>query len=252
MKRKARHPRIVSDNRDYFLNIAKSIDNGGYFKEAFGWYKEVCLLPVCERSYLMLVTAAAAFAFSVTVINLQILGASSSSIPFTVKVEQGSSMAHYTHRLSDDIEESPQLSVANFMVATYVESTESYSPDLQQSQNFAAQFRKIKTMSSKDIFSSYRAYMSPLNPNSPLKRYQDHTRREIEINSIEYSNNYLFSTHATVRFTAREYSVKDPAAQPAVSRWTADLHFHLSDIESIARSGAPIKFQVTSYTTRKQ
>jgi type IV secretory pathway component VirB8 len=238
--------------RQHYLEVARLIDSGAYFREGMEWYKQISLTPVCERSYVALLLAAACFAVAVTVINLQLLGETVIRTPFAVETEQGSSAAYYMTRLSSDSKENPQLSVANFMIAGYVQTKEGYGPKLLTAQGYASRYRKIKTMSSKNIYNRYRAYMSQLNPTSPLRKYFDHTKREIEVYSIEYSNNYLYSTHAKVKFRAKEISVANPDNKPAVSDWTADLHFRLSDVESIARSGAPIKFQVTSYTVRKK
>lgn len=244
--------RVSERDKPYFLEIAERIDNDGYFREAREWYKFSNLLPICERSYMVLILAAVCFALAVTIINLKLIGETVIRTPFAVGVEQGANVAYYMTRLSDDMKENPQLSVANFMIESFVETREGYTPKLQTPQGYASRYRKIKTMSSKNIYNRYRAYMSQLNPVSPLRKYSNHTEREIDVYSIEYSTDYLYSTHAKVKFTSREIPLRGKDRTIKTDRWEADLHFRLSDVVSIARSSAPIKFQITSYSVRKQ
>ena len=253
MERNSKHPADIQRNRDHYLDVARSIDDRSYFKEGLDWYKEICLMPVCERSYLIIVTVAACFAFAVTVINMQLIADNTEKIPLVVDVKESSNDGYYTKKLSDDIEESPQLSVADFMIRSYIQAMESYSPDLKDNDNMAARLRTVKTMSSKNIFNKYRSYMSMLNTKSPLRRYNTHTSRQADVYAIEYSRDYLFNAHASVyyRVTETPLTPESKLEKPVTTRWVADLHFRLSDVESIARSEAPIKFQVTTYTSRE-
>ncbi|MET0154518.1 MAG: VirB8/TrbF family protein [Rickettsiales bacterium] len=244
--------RVSEHEKSYFLDVARRIEDGRYFNDAREWYKFSTLLPICERSYAALILAAVCFAFAVTMINVNLIGETIIRTPFAVGVEQGSNVGYYMTRLSDDSKENPQLSVANFMIGSFVETKEGYSPKLMTPQGYASRYRKIKTMSSKNIYNRYRAYMSQLNPSSPLRKYGNDFTRDIEVYSIEYSNNYLYSTHAKVQFLSKEIPIKGKDRKIKTDEWVADLHFRLSDVVSIARSSAPIKFQVTSYTVRKK
>lgn len=253
MKLHENHLDKNQDRRQYYMEVAKSVDNGAYFKEGMNWYKEICLLPVCERSYLIILTSVACFILATTILNTQMVSGKLDEIPLIVDVEENSDLSYYPHKLSKDLKESPQLSIANFMIRTYVTSMESYSPDFLENENMVTHLRKIKTSSSKNIFNQYRSYMSTLNRNSPVKLMSDHTGRDVEIYGIQYNKDYLFNAHATVTFRVRQYPITDDSQleKEVFSNWQADIHFRLSDIETIARSEAPIKFQVTSYTTRE-
>jgi len=238
--------------RSHYLSVADKIDNGSYFDESWTWYTSMSLTPIAERSYMSIVCLFILLASTITFINYQLLGEINTSIPFLIKTPHGSNDFYNIKRLSDDIKESPQRSIADFMITDFLQIREGYHPkDYENGDFFSPRARKIKIMSSKQIYNQYRAYMSQLNPNSPLERYGDHTQRIIDVADISYDSTFFNSTYAHIRFTAKEISLTDPTAKPKFSNWQASIYFRLSDIASIFDSGAPVKFQVTDYRIQK-
>ncbi|MDB2414650.1 VirB8/TrbF family protein [Rickettsiales bacterium] len=223
--------------------IAKKIENGSYFEDAYDWYSHKYLLPIVERSYILIVAAVIGVAFFHIIINLQSFASSVDQPPVIIYVDNSTDEFSYIHPISK-ADEDPQQAVIRHVISDYIKTREEYIPSKMYGKNYKAIVRKIKSTSTKSLLNEYKNYMSKLNPNSPFVRYKDHIKRTIKIKKFRFLNDSITSGKARAIIEAKEFG---GGKKPSTTLWSILVHFRAPNVSVIAKTGAPLRFLVTYY-----
>ncbi len=228
-------------------NIQRYVDSAGYFTDVREWYAYKYLLPFTLRSYMMLILIAVSIA-SYIMYQLVKQDAELKQMPFPMYAYDTVNYFPHIQPLTD-IKEPINISIARYMVGQYVKLRESYSYSDFQGENMTNALARIKTLSSLKIYRDYADYVDPeTNPDSPLIRYKDKTRRTITVKTVELFGLYDLPERAKVVFESKE---KSKTAEE-VTTWEAEINFKMLDLEKKDKDGkSNLSFTVISYTTYK-
>jgi len=243
---------------NYDKEIADKIKDGSYFTDAREWYMRQYLYPITERSFLIIVTVILVACCVFLVLNFTAIREHNSEMALPIKVDNSYDYFSVIKPIAS-YEETTQEAVARYLVNHYVTTREEYFPSEILTKEYKYRIKKMKSSSSKKVLNEYQNYMNSLNPYSPVSRYEDHTSREIAIKSFNFDGDDKTSGKVRVLFEATEIAREntdgtkmnsDDDAKIKKSLWEATVHFKLPDIETIARTGAPLRFIVKYYRAR--
>ncbi|MCE3233339.1 MAG: ptlE, partial [Rickettsiaceae bacterium] len=230
---------MLSVSNDTNKEIAEKIRDGSYYTDAREWYTRQYLYPITERTFLVIIASVVCFVFILSVANIKSLITENPIIPFPIKVENAADYFSFIKPLSQN-SENTQEAVAQHLIEDYLRTREEYIPSEMRGDKLKHKLKKIKSSSSKTVLDEYKNYMSELNPYSPVIRYGDDTTRSINIKSFKFIGNDAASGKAHITF---ESVTKKPNEEPEnKSLWEATVLFRLPDIETIAHTGAPLRF----------
>ncbi|PIR38654.1 MAG: hypothetical protein COV35_05700 [Alphaproteobacteria bacterium CG11_big_fil_rev_8_21_14_0_20_39_49] len=244
--------------------IAQKIKDGSYFNDAHEWYMQRYITVVTERSFLIILAGIFCICFILLSLNLSAIIDKTPKVPLPIEVDNSTDYFSFIKPIAKK-EETTQEAMARYFIEDYVKTREEYLPDEMYGEKFQYKMKKVKSTSSKKVLNEYMNYMNDLNPYSPVARYKDHTERAIKIRSVEFIGDDKTSGQARVLFTAtvieprtseelEEERLKEGkvTGYKKISRssWEATVHFRLPDIETIARTGAPLRFIVKYYGIR--
>lgn len=234
----------MSKNRE---EIARKVRDGSYFKDAQNWYSGKYLYPVAERAMMFLFASATIFALIPIATLVKTSVQSDNSVPVPIIVEDSTSHQAIISPLAKN-GETAQEAVAKYLISDYVKARENYSYNVMGNNDERRMLiKKIKSSSAKSVLDEYNNYMSEANPYSPLVKYKDHTKRVIDIVSVQFIDKDKASGKAKVLFKATEIS-NDGTEQK--SMWEALIHFRIPDVYTIAKTGAPLRFIAGYYRTK--
>lgn len=226
--------------------IAQKVRDGSYFKDAREWYALKYLYPASERSIICIFTVVAFVALIPIATLLKLATSSTDKLPFPIYVADSATHVSVIKPLIQGTE-TVQESVARHLIFDYVMAREEYIYSTMTSEKLKKLLKKIKSSSAKQVLNEYTAYMNENNPYSPLTLYKDHVNRLISNLSLSFLDKDKTSGRAKVIFDATEQS---PDGKSKVSTWEASIDFKLPDIETIAKSGAPLRFVVSYYRAK--
>jgi type IV secretory pathway component VirB8 len=229
---------------DSHEEIAAKIKDGSYYEDALAWYMRRFVYPVTERTYLIIISGILIFAFAISAMNISTLVGENEEIPFPIQVENSTDYFSVIKKLADS-SETTQDAVAKYLIIDYLKTREEYFYSEMRGDKLKYKIRKIKSSSSKQVVNEYQNYINDLNPYSPIARYGNQTTRAIEIRSFKFLGNDTTVGKAVVRFEAITQSRNEKEEKRRL--WEANIHFRLPDIETIARTGAPLRFLVNYY-----
>ena len=227
------------------MDIKKSVESGEYFKQAMSWYESQYLSYVAQRSIFIAVSVI--ILVNLAIVNMKILSLPSTShrVPFIKYVENSADEITRIKHLKSKKQESPQISVAKYLISKYIENYQSFNI-----KNVEEMAKYVQNQSSRKVYKQFQSHLSISNPESPVLKYQMHTRRLIDIQSISiYNNKQLIPEEAKVIFKATHYR---NGRKISIDSWEANLIFTLSDVNLVARKFTPLNFLITSIEFSKK
>ncbi len=234
---------------DVNKEVAEKIRDGSYYKDAREWYFRHYLFPVTERLYVLIIAVLVTFLFTISVQNIYALHSENEvETPIIIKAEDSTSYFSMIKPLAKK-SDSTQDAVSRYLISDYLRTREEYNyREMQEGNKLRYNLKKIKSSSSKNVLNEYRSYMNETNPYSPITRYKDHTNRAITIQSFNFTDNTSGSGKAKIIFEATEK--KRGAEAESKSLFEATVHFRLPDIETISKTGAPLRFLINYYNAK--
>jgi type IV secretion system protein VirB8 len=234
---------MVDSNKE----IAEKIRDGSYYSDAREWYMRHYLYPIGERTFMIIIAAVMCITFALSASNIKSLMTENEVIPFPINVENSTDYFSFIKPLAQG-SEGTQEAVAKYLVTDYLKTREEYFPSDLQGNKLKYKLKKMKSCSSKSVLDEYKNYINELNPYSPIARYGTNTSRSIEIKSFKFIGSDTTSGKAKITFEATTQTDNDTTTNKSL--WEATVHFRLPDIETIARTGAPLRFVVNYYKAK--
>lgn len=227
--------------------IARKIKDGSYFSDAKNWYLDKYVSPISQRSFLILLLVVCIYMGLNIYINLHILLNLNDERHFTTYANDTAENVSILRPLGSD-ETEPQIAVVRYLLKDYLITREQFIPSKMDDTHYALILKKVKSASAKSVLDEYKNYMNKLNPYSPFTRYRDGTTRNVNIINLKFLTDNLTNGKAVIRFEAVETG--PDLSKPVSSYWEALIHFRIPDIETIARTKAPLRFLVKYYHVR--
>lgn len=223
-----------------------------YFDKAKEWYVAKYL---CEFRNLLYI--AVIFIISVySAYNVYRIAAAYYTIPmvpFAIYFDDDVDNFARIKPISGDKRETISVSLARYMLAEYVVLRESYSRDLLDLANWEALLSKVRSLSSRRVFSDFIHFMNTQeNPDSPILKYRFSKKRTITIRNVDFGQlaEHSVPDSATVDFDAVVSSdngmVQSDRMKVMVEFDINDIHIRKKDMKHY--SGDPLYFMVTKYT----
>lgn len=233
--------------------IAKRIEDGRYFKDALEWYSHRYLKLASERVFLFFFVIVIGFLVLVTVSNFYSLFPTSGEVPFIIKVDEN--IDRYTAmkplltgtKTKTKTAKAVRGAVAEHLLRDYLIIREEYKNRGYEPDKLKVQHDWVRNLSSRAVYHQFKKFINTQNPESPLLKYQAHSRRQIDILSVTFEEDDDILNKATVRFQASVIR----GSEIKKSIWEAVVVFIVSDIDEISQTGLPLKFSVTYYKSRK-
>jgi type IV secretory pathway component VirB8 len=223
----------------YRLKIAQKVRSGEYFREARSMYDVTINDPMAERYVYVFITTCALMIFFIAYMAMDGLYPLQGAVP----------LIYLTHDLIEDIphvrglqrykNEDPGDALLRFLVKNYTLQREEYTI-----ASFDRNVNGVKSQSSDEVFKQFQQFIDPHNAQSPIKVYQRHSKRKVNVLSVRRSGD-----SAEVVFEA----VVDSRTDVKKSHWRANVGFQYSGIELDGNSGTvkPMKFVVTEYNSKR-
>jgi type IV secretion system protein VirB8 len=206
-------------------SIVENLYSNSYFAESRKWYLAIHILPIVERSYMLLLALIFIIAALNGLISIQTIN---HKIPyFLVPITMQDTITYQPviKPLESVIKEAtPYKAFAKYFASKYVLTRESYNYN-----NIDNQTIKIKNISTNHVAQEFKDLLDLNNPNSPLLRYQKNATRSITIKDIEFLHD---DNNVIVTFEAK---VDDPKSEtPEITYWLANISFSMSDVDDQA------------------
>jgi type IV secretory pathway component VirB8 len=251
-------PKNNSQNTRF--DIRKKILSGEYFADGLRWYDSKYNAPMAERSFLIIITIFAAMIifFSYKAI-VGILPITEQKEVYLITDDVFGSQPS-VNPLSERYSETDSA-IREFLVTDYVRARESYSVD-----SLEANYRRVRFLSTPEVFATYQDEIEPANPQSPIILYERHTTKEIRRMSIGlYSSKPensgqdeedIVPDTAQVDFTAVTVSNGE---EIGAARYRAVINFEYKGIEVMQDNAddespqevKPMEFRVTGYNLQR-
>lgn len=235
------------DMANYNREIAEMIKSGEYFRDALRWYDEKYHAPIIEKAYSVAVTAIAVVCTWFAVVGFMRFLPVEETVTLAIGVDASDTKYYTVQKLTDRIFNTNQV-LLKYLVNEYVIRREGYSI-----QSLEGDVKRLKVLSTPELFQAYRSYINPANPESPITRFERHTRRSITIKRVQYPGfeegfdaELLVPKKAVIYFTATEIS----PGKTQTTDWKATVEFAYQPVRVNQENFAvtPMEFVVTSYT----
>lgn len=232
-------------------DIADSIRDGSYYKEAHKWYTTKYMTILSERFFFIVLTLIAFATLIFAILAVTGLMPINRPVPFFYVSRDISRELPLMIPLRANQLEPINDSLRRYFVASYVVNRENYTLDKLQPQ-----YRMIQKHSDEGAFSVYRRFIDPSNPRSPITMYQRKSIKNVSvIRAIITPDATPGRYNATVDFIAKVKSF----GKEETSTWQAQLLFTYQDLtvdqtEEVTDKPlkvTPMKFTVLEYTSRE-
>jgi type IV secretion system protein VirB8 len=207
-------------------SILENLYSNSYFAEGRKWYLAIHILPIVERSYMLLLVVIFFIAALNGLISIQTINHKVPYFIVPVTMQDTINYQPVIKPLESVIKETtPYRAFAKYFASKYVLTRESYDYN-----NIDNQTIKVKNISTNHVTQGFRDLLDLNNPNSPLLRYQKNATRSITIKGIEFLDND--DNNVIVTFEAK---VDDPKKDtPEITYWLANISFSMSDVDDQA------------------
>ncbi|MCT4635717.1 MAG: type IV secretion system protein [Rickettsiales bacterium] len=231
---------------DINRSISKHIKEGKYYEDARLWYVNRFVLPMSERTYLLIVMGVYIFALMVSWYYYVNTKPAEPGITYMLPTNEISTTYAVINPVGSD-KETPQIGINKYVISNYVKTRESYYYDAKEIQN---QLRFIQNTTVGTEFLKYKSMTSDNNPNSPIMIYQDKYRRSIAVKKVDLIQSSSNTQQAMVYFQS---DLKNLASNRIVSQdFLATIDFKIENIEMLMQNNDKrLGFLVTKYHIRE-
>jgi type IV secretory pathway component VirB8 len=224
------------------LEIAEKVRSGQYFRESMGMYDDLIHDLMAERYFYVLVTVLSLLSLAIAMIAVTGLYPLERPTPFIVSSDDITEEVPRMRSLRNDPSDGVDDALMRFNISNYLTLREEYNIE-----RLDRNVRGVKAQSTAEVFAVYQTAIDPSNSDSPIKLYQRHTVKKINVLVVSIMPETQGYT-AEVLFEA----VLEGKAQIKKSRWQANISFNYTSIELDENTGKvkPPSFVVTNYSSK--
>lgn len=231
---------------DINRSISEHIKDGKYYEDARSWYVSRFVLPMSERSYLLVLMTVYICALIISWYYYTNTKPAEPGITYMLPTDEISTTYAVINPVGND-KEKPQIGINKYVISNYVKTRESYYYDATEIQD---QLNFIQNTTVGTEFLKYKSMTSDNNPNSPVMIYQDKYRRSIIVKKVDLIQSSSNTQQAMVYFQS---NLKNLASNRVVSQdFLATIDFKIENIEMLMQHGTKrLGFLVTRYNIRE-
>lgn len=231
---------------DINRSISKHVKSGKYYEDARLWYVSRFVLPMSERTYLLILMGVYIFALIISWYYYTNTNPAKPGITYMLPANEISTTYAVINPVGNDTEK-PQIGINKYVISNYVETRESYHYNAAEIQD---QLHFIQNTTVGTEYLKYKSMTSDNNPNSPIMIYQDKYRRSIVVQKVELIQSSSRIQQAMVYFQS---NLKNIASNRVVSQdFVATIDFKIDNIEMLMQNDAKrLGFLVTKYNIRE-
>jgi type IV secretory pathway component VirB8 len=229
---------------DISRSISQYVKSGKYYEDTRTWYVNRFIMPVSERSYLMILTA---FYMVVLLIGFYYYGNTNPAAPqvgYLVFTNDISKTYSVVNSPGDD-KNTPQARLTKYILESYVENRESYNI-----KNLHKQLDYVRNTTVHNQYLRYEDMTSINNPFSPMMTYRDLYTKSIRVHKVDILNSSLDNMHAMVYFqsTLKNIDTNDDNNE----EYVATIDFKIDNVKDLMKQGSKrLKFLVVDYELHK-
>ncbi|AZL15617.1 VirB8 family type IV secretion system protein [Rickettsiales endosymbiont of Stachyamoeba lipophora] len=220
-------------------SIYSSYKSGKYFEDAIEWYGLKYLYPTAQRlNFLFYIILLALVAYMLADTSLKILEKPEKYI-YMVNLENSITTKSSIKELEHPV--SSQLAIAEMLIRQFVIKYESY--DYFQ---IPKQFEYIKNNSSREVALSFYHKMDLSNNNSPILKYQKHSKIVISDIKVEFYDSFKPDNGRAI-VTLKKNIISTSSSSKVIEDVMLTLDYELTDIEKIVNKQKSLIFIVKEY-----
>ncbi len=202
------------------------------------WFQDKYQFVLVQRNFLAILTLGMMVVTLVAAYTVQKLTPLKTVEPFIIQIEERSGITQVVNPMTrSDIKATEALD--NYFLWAYVRARETYHP-ADRNRNWDI----TRVMSSPEVYTGYRADISPNNPKSPAAVLGASGTRVLTDPTITYLNDPDRKV-AQVRFMVEETFKKVKTRYPKIA--TIEYDFFEIELQRAERLINPLGFQVLSY-----
>lgn len=222
--------------------ITERVRTGEYFREARRAYSDVYVEPMADRYLYVIVTLASLVICLLAFFALTGLYPLNPPAPFVYISQDSTEELPLMKPISQPAEE-PNLALKKYLVAEYVKRRESYD-----FTTLELNVRVVRNMSDDETYTAFERLLNPASPQSPIAKYERHTRRTVKILAIQPL------ADGSLDVTYDSFLERGRHAEPELAgRWRTNIAFRFDDVtvDQITGESSPLSFTVTRYSTQR-
>lgn len=162
-------------------DVQRAVKDGSYFEQARAWYRVEFVLPISQRSWMMIIAGASVFCALCAVMAFMGLLPLNERPTIPASQDNIENYVIFGERMRDR-GQSVEEGVLNFYVAEYIERREAYSH--KRYQDF---YNFVKAHSDESVFTEYDSIFGTANPRSLYNVLGAKGRRNVTIESQRVS-----------------------------------------------------------------
>ena len=201
------------------------------------WHNDRYNSVVVQRNILLFLVVLSVFCTGASTFVIFRIGKTRTIEPFVVEIEKKSGITTLVNPMTVKQYSADEV-LSNYFIIEYVKARELFEPSSFQ-YNY---YTKVRLLSSQDTYSSFRSWIRPSNPSSPMTLYADVTSGLLKVRSLQH----LGAGKAQIRFTLEFVSGNGSVIK---KDRIATLTFRYSTLEmnEQERQVNPLGFQITYY-----
>ncbi len=256
-------------SKDFYLEIAKMVEDGQYFRDAKDWYHSKYNFPVIERSFCIMFSI---MAFIIMIVSVNILMSFfplEKKIPISVVIADPSQTYSTLKKLSPKRDSDPDLVLQDHLLFKFVETFENYEPTYKN-QKINKNITYTSTYAAEKISELYSSLVDLQNPDGYIIRYRNASRiatldrKSLLINGKTIKQLELLEPEervrmnaennihdATLDFTINEIYSSNKENTEYTSKYRAYIKYVYTNIsyDRVAEDFRPLDFKILEYKT---
>jgi type IV secretion system protein VirB8 len=223
-------------------DIAAMVQSGEYFSEARAWYRQKYILPIAQRSLLLMLVVLGLIVIGYNLKSIVDYGELRRIVRLVMPVEDTASLDAKLIRIAPDPHMNRNMAMVRYLLGEYVTLRETYDP-----YRITPIMRQVYGMSAPEETKRYYQAMQASNPASPIRRYEERLLRQVSIDQVTWHMlaDQAGSDTATVAYTVQEQ--ENGVARTFHDQAEVDFTWTPFTFGKDAASVKPYQFQVTGY-----
>ena len=201
------------------------------------WFHDRYGTVVVQRNILLFLVVLSVLCIAVSTFAIFKIGKTRTIEPFVVEIEKKSGVTTLVNPITVKQYSADEV-LSNYFIVEYVKARELYDPN-----NFMYNYyTKVRLLSTQDTYSSFRNWIRPSNPSSPMALYADLSPSSVKVRSLQHLGVGKVQIRFTLEFTTGSGDVikKDRIA-------TLNFKYSSLELSEQDRQVNPLGFQITYY-----